>query len=106
MKARVEISSYVDGRYNSSKLEKLKQEIDKNFSSFRPRQNQEFPENGVLITINMSAKYQTLYVKCEEWGKYLSVGELEDLIIESIENRGFEVTGNDGDDCSFKIDFE
>lgn len=107
MIARIEISDYVRGRYNDQKLEKLKTELEKLFGKAKTREHQEYPKDGVLITISMSAKYGTLYVKCEEWGKYLAVGEFEELVKEAIENRGFEISDDsDGDEESFKIHFE
>ena len=110
MNARVEISSYIEGRYNSIKLEKLQASLQEKFDSFRPRQHQNFPENGVLVYIGMSAKYQTPYVKCEEWGEYKSVAEFEGLIQEALEERGFEFAETEWDDCEedgwLKISFE
>ena len=106
MNANVEISSYIDGRYNSEKLRKLKAELEKLFSAKKERQGQSIPEEGLEVTISMSAKYQTPYVKVENWGEYLAVGELEDLVKDALDNRGFEITGEDGDVDSFRIDFE
>lgn len=106
MKATVEISPYIDGRYNSEKLRKLKAELEQLFSKAKTREHQKFPEEGLDITISMSAKYQTPYIKVEGWGEYQSVGEFEDLVMEALDNRGFEVTGQDGDETSFRIDFE
>lgn len=110
MNARVEIGSYIEGRYNSTKLEKLQACLQEKFDNFKPRPHQEFPENGILVRIGMSAKYQTPYVKCEEWGNYKSVGEFEDLIKEALEERGFEFSDTEWDDDEdegwMKIDFE
>lgn len=112
MNARIEISSYIEGRYNNSKLNKLKEALEEKFKNFKPRAHQEFPEDGILISIGMSAKYQSPYVKCSEWGKYQSVGEFEDLIQEALEDRGFEFCdaewddGEDEENGWFKIEFE
>jgi hypothetical protein len=106
MKANVTISDYIQGRYNQAKLEKLKAELEKNFNAHKERVNQSIPEEGLDVTISMSAKYQTPYVKVENWGSYLSVGEFEDIVKESLENRGFEISDEDGDDESFKITFD
>lgn len=106
MKANVTISDYIQGRYNQAKLEKLKAELEKNFNAHKTRVNQSIPEEGLDVTISMSAKYQTPYVKVENWGSYLSVGEFEDIVKESLENRGFEISDEDGDDESFKITFD
>jgi hypothetical protein len=110
MKARVEISSYAEGRCNVQKLNKLKTVIENKFKDFNPRENQEFPENGILIYIGMSAKYQTTYVKCSEWGNYQSVGEFERLIQEALEERCLEQVDtewdNEEEEGWFKIEFE
>lgn len=110
MNAIVEIGTYIQGRYNSSKLEKLKAKLEEKFENFTPRPHQEFPENGILVRIGMSAKYQTPYIKCEDWGNYKSVGEFETLIQEALEERGFEFSDSEWDDGEgegwFKINFE
>ena len=106
MKVNVTISDYIQGRFNQAKLEKLKAELEKNFSAHKERINQTIPEDGLDVTISMSAKYQTPYVKVENSGSYLAVGEFEDIVRESLDNRGFEVTDEDGDEESFKISFE
>jgi hypothetical protein len=106
MKANVTISDYIQGRYNQAKLEKLKTELEKNFNAHKERVGQSIPEEGLDVTISMSAKYQTPYVKVENWGSYLAVGEFEDIVKESLENRGFEISDEDGDEESFKITFD
>lgn len=106
MNAKVEISNYIAGRYNNSKLEKLKEKLDEKFNNFKPRTHQKFPEDGIFVQIGMSAKYQTPYIICEEWGEYLSVGEFEELIQEALEERGFEFSETEWDDDSFKITFD
>ena len=61
MITRIQISDYVSGRYNQNKLEKLKKQLEEAFSEEYPRPHQDYPDEGVLIEINMSAKHQTLY---------------------------------------------
>jgi len=106
MKANVEISPYIDGRYNSEKLRKLKTELEKLFTQAKTREHQKFPEEGLEIRIGMSAKYQTPYVTVEGWGEYQSVGEFENLVKEALENRGFEITEEGDDENYLKISFE
>lgn len=106
MVARIIISEYIQGRYNSEKLRKLKNELEKLCSVFKTREHQQYPKEGILINISMSAKYGTPYVKVSEWEHYQAVGEFEDLVMEALENRGFEVSANDGDEDHFKISFE
>jgi len=106
MKANVKIADYVYDRYNSTKLEKLKNELQRLFNEAHTRSIQEFPEEGIEVSIIMSAKYQKLYIKCENWGNYQSVGEFEDIIKEALENRCFEETETEWEDDSFKIWFE
>lgn len=106
MKATVTISDYIDGRYNSEKLRKLKAELEKLCKVHRTREHQEFPEEGLEITISMSAKYQTPYVRVEGWGNYKAVGEFEELVKEALENRGFEVTEEGNEEDYLKISFE
>ena len=106
MKATVTISDYIDGRYNSEKLKKLKAELEKLCKAHKTREHQEVPEEGLEITISMSAKYQTPYVMVEGWGNYKSVGEFENLVKEALENRGFEVTEEGDDEDCLKISFE
>lgn len=106
MKTNVNISSYVAGRYNNEKLNKLKLELEIRFAKHNEREGQKIPDDGLEIDINMSAKHQTLFIKCENWGEYKAVGEFEELIKEALENRGFEVTGEDGENHYFKISFE
>jgi len=106
MKATVTISDYIDGRYNSTKLQKLKAELEKLCKAHKTREHQEFPDEGLEITISMSAKYQTPYVRVEGWGKYKSIGEFENIVKEALENRGFEVTDEGGEEEYLKISFE
>lgn len=106
MITRIQISDYVSGRYNQNKLEKLKKQLEEAFSEEYPRQPQDYPDEGILIEINMSAKHQTLYVKCSEWGNYKAVGELEDIILTAIEDRGFEPHETQWEKEYFKIGFE
>lgn len=106
MVTRITISEYIEGRYNSEKLRKLKDELDKLFSKAKTIEHQQYPVEGILINISMSAKYGTPYVKVSEWEHYQAVGEFEDLVMEALENRGFEVGENDGDEDYFKITFE
>lgn len=106
MKTRVEISGYISGRYNSAKLEKLKSKLEDKFNNSPQRQNQEFPQEGIMVTIEMSAKYQTTYIKCSEWGVYQSVGEFEGIIKESLEERGFEIVDTDWEEDCVRVYFE
>jgi len=106
MKANVTISPYIEGRYNNTKLEKLKAELDKLFAKQTTRENQSYPEEGVTVRISMSAKYQTPHVICENWGEYQSVGEWEEVIKEALENRGFEASETEWDEEYFRITFE
>ena len=103
MVARIKITDYIKGRFNEAKLNKLESELEKLCKNFKTRQGQEYPENGILITVSMSAKYQTAFVRCEEWVEYQSVGEFEDLIKQALENRGFEFCEPEGEDDYFKI---
>jgi len=106
MKANISISDYALYRNNSAKLTKLENELTKLFSKHKIREGQSIPEEGINVEIHMSAKYQSLYVHVDNWGSYMAVGEFEDLVKEALENRGYEVTEEDGDEYSFKIGFE
>ncbi len=108
MKATVEISSYIEGRYNSAKLEKLKAALEKEFKAINVHESEVnlLPEDGVKVKISMSAKYQTPYVSVENWGSYLRVGKLEDAVKEALDSRGFEVTEEGDDEDQLKISFE
>ncbi len=101
----VSISDYAAGRTNSSKMRKLVQALEEQAKSWYPRAHQEAPEE-VAIQINLSAKYQTTYVSCENWGNYQSVGEFETIIQEALEKRGFEYDETEWKDDSFRIPFE
>lgn len=106
MKVRVEISDYINGRYNSSKLDKLKSKLEEKFHNSPQRQSQNFPQEGILVKISMSAKYQTPYIKCSEWGSYQSVGEFEEIIKESLEERGFESVDTEWEEDCLIVGFE
>lgn len=108
MKATVEISDYIQGRYNSTKLEKLKAELEKEFEQIRVHDSEVslLPSEGVMVTISMSAKYQTPYVRVENWGSYLRVGLLENAVKDALDSRGFEVVEEGDDDEYLKITFE
>lgn len=106
MVTRIIVSEYIKGRYNNEKLDKLERELTKLFSKAKTREYQQYPTEGILINISMSAKYQTAYVKVSEWEHYKAVGEFEDLVKEALENRGFEVVELDGEDDYFKYTFE
>ena len=106
MEARIIVSEYVISKYNKTKLEKLKLELQRLCSAFETREHQQYPKEGILINVSMSAKYGTLYIKVSEWEHYQAVGEFEDLVTQALENRGFEAVANDGDEDYFKITFE
>lgn len=106
MEARIIVSEYVISKYNKTKLEKLKLELQRLCSAFKTREHQQYPKEGILINVSMSAKYGTLYCKVSEWEHYQSVGEFEDLVTQALENRCFEVISNDGNEDYFKIAFE
>ena len=106
MKATIIISDYIQGRYNETKLEKLKAELEKLCAAHKTREHQVYPADGIEIKISMSAKYQTPYVKVTNWGEYKAVGEFEHIVKDALENRGFEVTEEGGDEDFLKISFE
>ena len=108
MKAIVTISDYIDGRYNSTKLEKLKLALEKSFAEIKIRDEEKelLPDEGVEVTISMSAKYQTTYVRVENWGSFLRVGLFEDAVHEALEERGFEDVDDSGEDDYIRIEFE
>jgi len=108
MKAKVEVSSYIEGRYNSAKLEKLKAALEKEFKSINIHDSEVglLPEEGIKVTISMSAKYQTPYVMVENWGSFLRVGKFEDAVKDALDARGFEVTEEGDDEDRLKISFE
>jgi hypothetical protein len=106
MKVNVEVSDYIKGRYNNSKLDKLKKSLESKFDAYKERNGQSIPELGLLIKISMSAKYQTLYVMVKNWGGYEAIGDIENIVLESLEERGFEQTGVDSEEDWFQFDFE
>lgn len=106
MKNTVTISDYAAGRYNTAKLEKLKTELENLFTAHKERTGQSIHGEGLIIEINMWAKYQSLYIKVSNWGSYMAVGEFEDLVAQALGNRGFEVTELSGDDDYLKTEFE
>jgi hypothetical protein len=106
MKVNVEVSNYIKGRYNNQKLDKLKAQLEKNFANYKERSGQSIPELGLLIKISMSAKYQTPYVMVENWGGYEAIGDIENIVLDSLTERGFEQTGVDAEEDWFQFDFE
>ena len=112
MITRIIVSDYIKGRYNNTKLDKLEKELKRLCDNFKTREHQEYPKEGILINISMSAKFQTPFIKVSQWDRYKSVGEFENLVKEALENRGFE-SGDpegfievEGNEEYFKIAFE
>lgn len=106
MITRIIVSEYIKGRYNNTKLDKLEKELERLCSNFKTREHQEYPKEGILISISMSASRGTPFVKVSQWDRYKSVGEFEELVKEALENRGFEVIDMTGTENSFNVAFE
>lgn len=104
MKTNIVISDYIQGRYNTTKLDKLETELKKVFSTLE-KQYPNIP-NGIEVRVSMSAKYQHTYIHVTNWGDFQEVGLLEDAVQEALENRGFEVSELDGEDDYFNVSFE
>ena len=107
MVARIIISDYIKSSgYNINKLDKLEKELKELCFNFKTNQQQQYPKDGILINVSMSAKYGKTFVKVSQWGRYQSVGEFEYLVKEALGNRGFEVLELDGNEDSFNVSFE
>lgn len=104
MKTIIASSDYIQGRYNTTKLDKLESELKKIFSTLE-KQYPNIP-NGIEVIVTMSAKYQHTYIHVTNWGDFQQVGLLENAVQEALENRGFEYTELDGEDDYFNISFE
>lgn len=97
----VSISDYLQGRKHNHKLygrllEKLKEIHAKYKNEFE----------GLVLTISMSAKYQTPYVMIENTSNnYTRIGGVEQEIIGAIEEVGFNYSESEDEDGWYLVNF-
>lgn len=105
MKADITVSDYCNDRQNPQKMEKLALVLKAGFS-IPPRPASSFPEQGIGVKIEMSSKYQTLYVKCSGYSQYEYKEDLASIIQDALHTRGYEYGEVEWQDDHFKVAFE